>query len=166
MQSSSQQSVLIFTLCMCRCFFLGRKGCIELPLSKLGKLLRKFYLSNDFFARCRSRKEPFKKAPVSLKEFWEIDDLQLQKKVHRECSHMEHFQLTLVLSLEVGEKFFISTRTTFHFETFLCTQASFVESFLSIKTIGGIKLRVFPYIWWLHQVWQCVTCNTKRCQIQ
>ena len=67
-----------------------------------------------------------------------------RKSIERVDVVEEHFQLTLVLSLEVGEKFFISTRTTFHFETFLCTQASFVESFLSIKTIGGIKLSIPP----------------------
>ena len=107
----------------------------------LGNYSESFFLSNDFFTRCRSsnRKEPFKKAPVSLKEFWEIDDLQLQKKVHRECSHMEHFQLTLVFSLEEGGKVFhLNERglvsPLLHFETFLCTQASFVESFLLLDS--------------------------------
>ena len=112
---------------------------------------------------CRNRS--LSKRPIAeriLRDWW---SLQLQKKVHWEVDVVEALSIDSRFEFGGGGgKSFPSQRERgglFHFETFLCTQASFVESFLLIvgKTIGGIKCPLLHSPIWWHQVWQCVTCN-------
>ena len=161
-------------VCMCRCFFLGRKGCIELPisnpLSKLGKLLRKFFCRTTFLLDAGVGRSLSKRPPSLWKNFERLMICSCKRKSIENVVTWSTFNWLSFSVWRRGEKVFhlnerglVSISKLFYAHKPLLLKASFC--LIVSKTIGGIKVYMSPYYNRIHFP-HMVTPSVTMCDMQ